>query len=174
MAKNLMNLAKGTKKPTSVAKKPAEKLEVVKTITPAEERDLKAKQAVAELLQDVQLTPEIKEEPVLEIEAAPNMGTEWLEEQVTLLNEQVENLRNELAQSKDDYADLYNSTQNGGVVNEGEVKTKVLELFDELQQNYVNMGKNPMTGAPNFQVLFPAFLNRMILFFPFLGNYKKY
>jgi len=184
MAKNLMNLAKGGNKKTIPAvKKPVEKKVVAKTISPAEERDLKAKAKVEELLQDVNLSPIAKEE-LLEIEAnddddAPK-GAEWLEEQVTLLTEKNELLRSELALAKEDYARLFHDHQQmrgGGVVggtNDGAVAAKVIELFNELQDNHIKLGTDMNTGIGNFRIFCPGFLNRMISFFPFLATERRY
>lgn len=180
MAKtNLVNLAKNKKKP--IAKKSEKEVVVIeeKPITPAEERDLKAKQKVKELLQDVPMTLE-KKDDLLEVEIEPQKeGNEWLEEQVTLLGDQSENLRNELAQTKEDYKKIFEENQrlknnigiptpnNGVVMNDEVTKANVLRIFNEIQDNYLAMGRN-------FIIVPPAFLNRLVMFFPFLESHKKY
>lgn len=178
MTKNLMNLARGSnKKP--VAKKTVEKKVVAKTITPAEERDLKAKAKVEELLQDVNLSPDRKDD-LLEIETEneqPKKGAEWLEEQVTLLTEKNELLRSELALAKEDYTRIFHENQrikSGTGSNDGAVAAKVIELFNELQENHIKMGTDRNTGVGNFRIFCPGFLNRMITFFPFLASVKRY
>jgi len=179
MAKNLMNLAKGGKK-TSPAKKVVEK-KVEKPITPAEERDIKAKARVEELLEGVQLTPE-KKEDLLELEPAetPKEGAEWLEEQVTLLTEQNELLRSELSLAKQDYERILIENQHiktgvfGVSPSDGAVKAKVIELFEEIQNNHISLGVDPITNIGNFRIYCPGFLNRLITFFPFLAERKRY
>ena len=110
MAKsNLVKLAKGGGK-KATAEKPVEKV-VEKTLTPEEERDLKAKQKVTELLKDVDLTAPKKEDDLLEVDNDAVKSGEWLEEQVTLLSEKNEILRTELAQAKEDYAKLFQQLQ---------------------------------------------------------------
>lgn len=176
MAKNLMNLAKGGKK-TPPAKKVAVK-KVEKPISPAEERDIKAKARVEELLEGVQLTPEKKEE-LLELEPVQKEGAEWLEEQVTLLTEQNESLRSELALVKQDYELIFIENQHiktgvGITSNEGAVKAKVIELFEEIQNNHIAAGVDPISNIGNFRIYCPGFLNRLIAFFPFLAERKRY
>ena len=182
--KNLINLAKGggKKKPVPEVKKPVVKKEVEKPqLTAEEERDLKAKQKVNELLKDVPLTLEKKEE-LLEIdEPTPTVehGMEWLEEQVTLLNEQNELLKSELALAKGDYARIFEDYQNlrngvAGSAGDGAIRIKVIELFNEIQTNHVKLGTDPNTGIGNFRIYCPGFLNRLITFFPFLAEYKRY
>lgn len=173
-----MNLAKGGKK-TPPAKKVAEK-KVEKPITPAEERDLKAKARVEELLACVQLTPE-KKEDLLELEPAeaPKEGAEWLEEQVTLLTEQNELLRSELSLAKQDYERIFVENQHiktgvGITSNDGVVKANVIELFEEIQNNHITLGVDPTTNIGNFRIYCPGFLNRLITFFPFLEERKRY
>jgi len=177
MAKNsLMNLAKGNgKKNTTTAKKPAEKKEVEKpVISPAEERDLKAKARVEELLHDVPLTLETteKESELLEVEQEPKKGVEWLEEQVQLLADGNQNLRAELELAKGDYARIFEENQrlkNGQhvVSNDNQIAQSVVMVFNELQSNYFQLGDN--------LVIYPvAFMNRLIMFFPFLQNEKRF
>ena len=164
--KNLAGIAKksGTavaKKPA--ARKPAAKKPVVKkepVLSPEEIRDQKAKARVDELLQGVDLSLEKKDE-LLELDETPEAGdsqsVEWLQEQVGLQAQQIETLRRELGEAR---------VNNPAPVDDG-TKATVLTLFNELQENYQRMG-------PNFRVYFPAFLNRMVKFFPFLAQHKKY
>jgi len=181
MAKsNLIKLAKGTTKKAEPAKK-AEKKEVEKPLTPAEERDLKAKAKVEELLQDVSLVPQSKEEDKGDetlIELDEVKGTDWLTEQVTALNAENDLLKADLAIAKEDYRRIFEENQRiksgAGISDDGEIKTKVVELFNELQNNYISMGVNQMTGAPNFIIRPVGFMNRMIVFFPFLQKIKKF
>jgi hypothetical protein len=174
---NLVKLAKGNRKnsTTPVAKKPVVVKEVEKPKTPEEVRDFKAKQRVEELLSGVELTP--KKEELLELESEePKEGVDWLEEQVSLLSEQNEHLRSELSVTKADYAKLFDDMQrlkSGGNVDDG-TKTKVVELFNELQNAHLTMGYNPSTNAPNLIIAPVAFMNRLIMFFPFLQGLKRF
>lgn len=179
--KNLIKLAKGggnkiTKAP--IAKKPVVKVDK-KPITPAEERDIKAKAKVEELLQGVDLTPIKKEEELLEMDNDENKGDNWLQEQVSRLSEENERLRSEAALAKEDYSKIFGEFQQlkGGVVSSdsnSELKGKISQLFNEIQSGYVSMGNNPQTGEPWFRIYPVAFLNRLIMFFPFLENEKKF
>ncbi len=185
MAKgNLMSLAKkgNEKKNDPKAKKNEEKKETkeVVVLSPEEERDLKAKEKVKELLKDVDLTPDKdKNDELIQVddEIDEPVGVEWLEEQLTLLTEQNAALKAELELAKADYAKLFAEFQrikNSGVVGDDKTKETVINLFNEIQAHYFQSGFHPTTGAPNL-ILYPvAFMNRMIMFFPFLGQYKKF
>ena len=183
-AKNLVKLAKSTNKNNATVQEkktvtPTEK----KPSNPKEERDLKAKQRVDDLLKDVPLT-------INELNSkndnsglsgssnkTPELTSEWLEEQVGLLSTDVETLRSELGKAKADYKKIFDENQQlrgGANVNDSVIKSKIVELFNELQGNYMSMGKNPINGAPNFIISPAAFMNRMILFFPFLQGEKKF
>jgi hypothetical protein len=160
--------------------KKSEKQEEEKILTPEEERDLKAKQMANTLLQDVKL-PKIGEQTnddLLEVDDSPNQAsTGWLTEQVALLTEENERLRKEAEVAKEDYAKIFTEYQRIKTISpssDSEMKLKVVELFDELQDNFIRMGVNPHTGRENFIVRFPAFLQRMIVFFPFLESRRKY
>jgi len=179
MAKNLIGLAKGgNKKPVSLPTKPVVKKVVEEKMTPAEERDLKAKAKVEELLQDVNLSPNPKEDLIEidenQVDTPPS--SEWLEEQVTLLTANNELLRSELALIKEEYFLLKNggAVDGANVSNDGAVAAKVIELFNELQENHIKFGTDMNTGIGNFRIYCPGFLNRMIVFFPFLENARRY
>ncbi len=174
-SKNLISLAKG-KKPDAPVKKPVEKKVEAKKLTPAEERDLKAKETVKNLLDGVDLTPPKNEEELIEIDSSPKQGVDWLEEQVGRLAEENAALKSELELSKADYAkvfDDYRRLKGGsGVVasnpeENSALKVSVIKLFNEIQANYMAMGKN-------FVIVPPAFLNRLVMFFPFLNDEKKF
>ena len=170
-----MALAKSSKKTTTAKASSG----VTKKKTLKEERDLKAKEKVRELLEDVSVFKEEKKESILELDTQdePQKGGEWLEEQVSTLTERNEFLENEAQTAKDNYKRLYEDYQkikSGGNVDDSVLKVKVLELFEELQTNYIRMGINTRTNQPNFIIHFPAFLNRLIVFFPFLNEHKKF
>jgi uncharacterized small protein (DUF1192 family) len=182
--KSLLKLAKRNKEVSSTKKK--ENI-IVNPITPEEERDLKAKETVNELLKDVNLNLDKNNEI---INTSSNIGTkenksgvEWLEEQVALLSEENERLHNEAIQAKDDYRKIFDDYQrikNKGsvILNENNddniIKSTVIKLFNEIQANYFNMGMNQRTGQPNLILPPVAFMNRMIMFFPFLIDEKKF
>jgi hypothetical protein len=168
---NTVGIAKGnTRKPAAKRKPAAAKKPVAKKLTPEQERDRKAKEKVAELLKDSPLS-ETKEE-LLELEEEPK-GTEWLQEQLPLLTQQIEGLKTELKTEKEMNTVLTQKLEASGG-GDGEVTKGVHMLFDELQANYVNMGKNQQTGAPNLIIAPTAFLNRLIQLFPFLAKKKKF
>jgi len=159
-------------KTTPVLKK--EKVVAVKTLTRDEERDLKAKEVVEKLLQDVIITPKSRPDELLIVDDEPQSGEGlgWLEEQIELLTQKNNLLTSELVQSKEDYIKLYN---NGGIdVSNDIVRQKVIELFNEIQSNHITLGSDPTTGVGNFRIYCPGFLNRLIMFFPFLSEFKQY
>ena len=185
MAKNLINLAKSSKSVTTLKSKESTKKTTVnkpveKKLTPEEQRNLKAKETVEKLLEDSPIVTLEKKEELLEIDEEPQQpkGVDWLEEQVTLLSEKNDALTAELALAKGDYQKLFEEHQqirNGfGVSDNSDVKAKVFELFDELQTNHLRMGTDPQTGVGNFRIYCPGFLNRMLAFFPFLNEVKRY
>lgn len=188
--KNLINLAKGsksatTKKPVNkklTTKKSVEKKPVEKKLTVEEERDLKAKETVEKLLEDSPIVSLEKKEELLEIDeptVEEPKGVEWLEEQVTLLSEKNAALNAELSLAREDYNTLMVNIQQGKMgdvaanSNDGDVKTGVIQLFNELQENHIKLGVNDQ-GIGNFRIYCPGFLNRMVKFFPFLEQIKRY
>ena len=174
---NLVALAKGNSgKPAAAAKKPVVKV-VEKPKTLEEERDLKAKARVEELLEGFELTP--KKDELLEIaDEIPKEGQEWLEEQVSSLSESCEALRAELAVAKEDYRRIFEENQRikggAGIQDDDVVKTNTIRLFVELQDAFVSMGTNSQTGTPNLIIYPVAFLNKLLLFYPFLEQYRKF
>lgn len=142
------------------------------------------------LLQDINM---LTAKPVEEVVATEEVivdtseerhGNEWLEEQIQLLTQESDQLRDELMQARNEYDNLYTAMQNNGMMPQevqmqygqgnDAVKMGVLALFNELQQNLLAMGVNQETGVPNFQIYPVGFLNRMMVFFPFLENEKRY
>jgi hypothetical protein len=169
---NLIKLAKNNKTKDSKISMPEKDEKII--ISPEEERDLKAKAKVEELLQDVQLTSEKKEEELLEVDEEPK-GIEWLEEQIQLLSDANENLKAELILTKEDYSKIFEENQRlKDGVGDGAIKLKVIELFNEIQNNHLQLGSDPITNIGNFRIYCPGFLNRLILFFPFLESVRKY
>jgi hypothetical protein len=179
MAKSsLVKLATGGKKTVPVKKE--EKKVVEKKLTPDEERDLKAKERVKELLQGVDLSLEKKEDELLEMDEPQTMveGSNWLQEQVSLLASENELLKIDLANAKEGYAKMFEELQrvkaNGGAQGDSELMKGILTVFHELQSNYVKNPGNRQDGIPNFIIVPPAFLNRLIMFFPFLQQEKRF
>lgn len=176
--KNVINLAKGSKPfvKKTTAKKSATKKPVAKSVekklTPEEERDLKAKETVQKLLEDSPIvTLDKKEDELLELEELQEepKGVEWLEEQLTLLTEKNDELNAENDVLKQENQQL---KVNAGSEN-GDIKVAVLQLFNEIQENHIKLGVNEQ-GVGNFRIYCPGFLNRLIMFFPFLEQYKRY
>lgn len=168
-AKNLAGIAKksGTTTPKKTAarkpaaRKPAAKKPVEKKLSAVEERDLKAKARVEELLQDSLVTTLKNKDELLELdETSPvveEQGIEWLQEQVGLQATLIETLRRELAEAK----------SNVPAGSDDGTKKALITLFNELQENHKKAGNN--------FIIYPvAFMNRMTKFFPFLVKEKRY
>lgn len=176
---DVVGLAKTTKKPAvkkSVAKrttrKPVAKKPVEKKLSLEEERDLKAKAKVEELLQDSPIVTLDKSEDLLELEEPIKeepKGIEWLEEQVGLLTQKNEVLTAELDAIKIGNQKL----KLGDTSTNGEIQKVVIQVFNELQENHIKMGVDNR-GIGNFRIYCPGFLNRLIKFFPFLEQHKRY
>ncbi len=170
--KNLAAIVKGNK-----STKPAAKV-IEKPKTPEEERDLKVKETVNSLLQDVNLNPKDKELlDIVPIEVQtpvsdPEMtsGKDWLREQLELLTSENESLRIELDEAKENYNKILNENlklKERPNINLGETDKNLIRLFNELQDNHLKLQEN-------FVIVPVAFMNRLIMFFPFLREFKKY
>lgn len=193
MDDKLAKLAKGNvggkKSPASAKKqvKPTEKQQAVvkakpvvtptvKVLTPDEERDLKAKQKVNELLSDVEFIPKTEEVVTPVVEAAVeskelNNGVEWLEEQINLLTEENGQLKIDLNQAREDYGKLFEQYQNKSGDSNDTTVQNVLILFNELQDNFI--GNNPQrTQWTSVQI--SHILKQMLVLFPFTRNYQKF
>lgn len=192
--KDLIDLAKGSdKKTTGAAKKNAAKKTtgkkkvtkkpVVKKPTPEELRDQKAKETVKELLEDSPIVTLTETEEIIELDETTTeqpKGVEWLEEQVTLLTEKNATLTAQMDVVKGDFEKILQENQNlkakgtpNNIANDGELKTTVIQLFNELQENHIKLGIDK-NGIGNFRIYCPGFLNRLIKFFPFLEEVKRY
>ncbi|HPC09487.1 MAG TPA: hypothetical protein PLN85_00235 [archaeon] len=175
MAKSDNKLLKLAKEKTTTMKKnvfskntPSNK-SVVKKST-HRERELKAKKKVEELLQDIPLSIEKKDDDLLIIDDDKKMGIEWLEEQISQLLAENEKIKEDYSKLYEEFQKYKNSENN----NDNLIKSKVIELFNEIQTNHINLGVDPNTGIGNFRIYCPGFLNRLITFFPFLIDFKKY
>ena len=148
-----------------------------KVLTPEEERDLKTKAKVEELLDGVNMTlkTEEKKEDFIEVEPEPNSkDVNWLEEQVSKLSEENESLKSEAALAKSDYSRIFEAFQelkNGVTLNtsnsDEQLQVKVIELFNEIQAQYLSIGTTSI-------IFTPAFLNKLIKFFPFLDEHRRF
>lgn len=170
---NATKVTKATKK--TAKKKVVKKKPVVKKATPEELRDEKAKKTVEELLEDSPIVTLNKtEDELMELETTPEQpkGVEWLEEQVTLLTEKNAELTFNYEKAFQENQNLKNNV-NPNTSNDGEVKKVVIQLFNELQENHIKLGVDK-NGVGNFRIYCPGFLNRLIKFFPFLEEVKRY
>ena len=170
---DVVGLAKKTaaKKPAA-KRKPAAKKPAPKKPTAKEVRDQKAKETVKELLEDspiVTLNPKEDELLVLDEPTQEPKGVEWLEEQVGLLTQKNEALSAELETAKIRNQELLNTPAGS----DAQLKKVVIQLFNELQENYIKMGIDNR-GMGNFRIYTPGFLNRLVKFFPFLEEVKRY
>ena len=194
--KNLAKIAKKSvvSKPTVdkgvPTPKPKEKVE--KKLSLEEERQLKIRETVDSLLQNVDLTnpndvkePEVKSEPT----TVQRENTEWLEEQIEQLNAENLRLSNELAEVKQAYDDMYNNMQNfaqtgqipQALVGEGQIKQTLINEYRLIQSNMIQMGvaQQPIqriinVGEPLLQIHCLQFIQRLEQLFPFLINDRQY
>ena len=171
------NAAKATKKTTKkkVVKKKTVKKPVVKKATPEELRDEKAKKTVEKLLENSPITTLEQKEELIELETPVTeqpKGIEWLEEQIVLLTKKNEELTFNCEKAFQENQQL-KSGGNTGASNDGELKKIVIELFNELQENHIKLGVDK-NGIGNFRIYCPGFLNRLIKFFPFLEEVKRF
>lgn len=158
--KNIVKLAKGGGKKPTPAKKPAEK-----KLTPAEERDIKAKEKVKQLLQDVPLVPKEKDEVILEIDENPDgeKNVDWLGEQVATLTAENESLKIEIDVAKVDYKKIFDELQrikSGAAVVADE---RIFPIFNELQNEYL---RYPAEVRNQTQVNVKYLLDKFIQIFP--------
>lgn len=170
--KNLTKLAKkstATKKTstTTASKTKSNDQATKEKKSDAKDRDTRAKQKVEELLRDVKLTKTDDDDLLVVDNKGDEKSVQWLEEQATLLSNEVEKLRSELAEEKKKNKELAESG------NSNAIKNSIIHLFNELQDNHIKAGYDSM-GRPNFIIRPIAFMNRMVMFFPFLEKIKKF
>jgi hypothetical protein len=175
--KSLVSLAKGNTKSTTVAKKPAAQ----KKLSASEERDLKAKQKVEELLHDVPLSPK-KETEVLELDEGESTegikSVDWLSEQVAALTAENNVLKTDLDTTKQDYKRIFEENQklkSGVGVNapadDSNQNQAVFALFNELQAEYLRYPPEVMNKTSvNVRYL----LDKIVNLFPVARKLKKY
>jgi hypothetical protein len=180
---------KSTVKSSRTRKINKNKTEVPKNKT--EERDIKAKKKVEELLKDVDLSnPKEKELVVKDASDTPTSKEEknnlnWLEEQVNILSSENTKLKNDLAIAKDDYIKIHNqlTAKINELKNQPQQENRlplqssdttnqnVLKLFNELQNNYT--GNNP-EKTPWSTASIKHLLITMTQLFPFLQEHRKF
>lgn len=175
------NTAKATKKTTKkkAAKKKVVKKPAVKKVEPvlsAEElRDQKAKKTVEKLLENSPITTLEQKEELIEMDETPTpeqpKGIEWLEEQIVLLTKKNDELTFNYEKAFQENQQLKSGASTAAP--NGDVQKNVIELFNELQENHIKLGVDK-NGIGNFRIYCPGFLNRLIKFFPFLEEVKRY
>jgi hypothetical protein len=190
MAKNssLIKMATSNKKVTPAKEEVKEVVPEV-VLTKEEARDLKAKEVVKNLLSesevDLSLTTKPKEDLLEVVEDEKPQGSGWLEEQVALLTSENELLRAEVQEAQMNYQKIFNENQRikagQGIQDDSDLKQNIMRIFHELQSNYMKMGMSNQTrtevipaGEPNFRIAPAAFINRLIVFFPFLQKEKRF
>jgi len=177
---NLLKLA--NKKSNDEIIEPKNNIVIKKQTTPEEDRDIKAKQTVEKLLEDIPLISKEKKEELIEIapeDKVINTGATnkvWLKEQIDLLSSENENLRIELETAKNNYTKIFEELQRKRENNSDElinetIKQNIFALFNELQCNF--LGQNPEKRVwpyANIKIL----LDKMITYFPFTANIKRF
>lgn len=170
------NLSRVAKKGTSTVKtaKTNKTTNEKKTSTVENKNDL-ARRKVDELLSDLPIDPK-KKDGLLELDESSEItvdkqSVEWLQEQLTKLADENEKYKKEAEEAKINYKKIYDDFQKiregKNIVTDDEIKQKVSTVFNELQTNYLKYGKN-------FVIAPVAFMNRMVMYFPFLKNQRKY
>lgn len=167
--KNTTSKAKATTKKPTPKKKTEEKVvnkvvanETKEVLDMIEEKKQEAKNRVEELLYGSDVSEKDKKE-IIALDNKKMEQVEWLEQQNKLLSDGYEEARAEVAQMKERLA------KNESI----QIENQVIKLFEEIQGNYISMGRNKY-GESNLRISPPAFLNRMIMFFPFLKGYKRF
>lgn len=127
-----------------------------------DDKQKKARIKVEELLQDIDMTQSVKKE-IIEQDNEKNRNLEWLEDNYKLISDAYEKSRKEVSDLKEKLKE-----------NESyQTEKVVIKLFTEIQDNYFKMGKNRY-GEPNLVISPVAFMNRLVTFFPFLAEHKKF
>lgn len=145
------------------------------------DKNQKAKETVEKLLNDVDLSPKKKEQVTEEIKKIE--GSEWLEEQVSILTEENEKLRKESEEAKINYKKLYNNYQtiksgnvnsnnsNNVLIPDSELTNNIKAIFNELQKNM--LGQNPERKRYS-DVKIAHILKKFIEYFPFIKEIKRF
>lgn len=173
---NLTNIAKKdstrTKKSTATTKKASI---TNKSVT---DKELKAKETVEKLLDGIDLTPKKREQVSTELEKLK--GSEWLEEQVSILTEENEKLKKESEEAKINYKKLYEKYQSlksgnldseDNMVPDSELTNNVKYIFNELQKNMLGHNKQRKRYE---DVKIAYVLKNFLELFPFTSEIKKF
>ena len=188
--KNFASLAKKTKTGTGVnnnetsstptkkrgrpAKKKVEPQTTKKVEEPVETAESKIEKRVQNLLGDFDVLSPKKEAEKLEQqqkqqETQPENKNdiEWLSDELDRSTQENNELKKELNLYKEELKRVMGENNIDDNRSNQIIKRQVIELFSELQTNYIKLGRNLIINPPNF-------INRMIKFFPFLEEYKTF
>jgi hypothetical protein len=185
---NVVNLATARKKTGKAAPaKPKEEVVVEEPVVEVEPTvDELAEKRVKELLKDVDLSPNKKEEDLLELDEDDGQpkSLEWLEEQVGALGSENERLRLEASEAKENYNKLYakyeqvkgGGTPTGGIaddplVPDSLIKRGAISLFDEFQTEFL---RHPRETRAYTQITLVALMKKMFDVFPFLEEHRRF
>jgi hypothetical protein len=184
MVKNLAHLAKKGNSQVQTKVTPIVKSKVVEPKTIEEPKIVTPKEMISNLLEDINTLTKAPVEVVIpdeiQLTTEEKEASTWLQEQVALLSEESELLRSEiraLQAENDGLRNNYGGVHENGLNsenNDNRVASSVINLFNELQNNLISMGVNQQTGKPNLFIAPVEFLKRMIMYFPFLDNEKKF
>jgi hypothetical protein len=178
--KNLASLAKKTKKPveTSVEGekkrgRPAKSVttktieDVVEKPQVVETSETKAMNKINNLLSDIDLIKpsKPKEKEIVDVVVEDN-GVDWLGDELDRVTQENNELKVELKKTREALNMALNNGGGGNNASDVIVKKKVIELFTELQHNYMTLGSNLVINPPNF-------IARLVRFFPFLEEYRS-
>lgn len=128
----------------------------------AKTSEMKAKEDAKKLLDEVNLKFNKEKLPDNEKKTTNENSNQvqWLKEQLNLQTKQIEDLRKQLADVKND--------------DDVSIKNGVVNFFVNLQNAYLNARGTNHLGYPNL-VIWPASqLNLLINTFPFLKDHKKF
>lgn len=181
--KNFASLAKKTKtaEPTPkkrgrpATKKAEPKQQEPKKVEPVVETpESKIEKRVQNLLGDFDVLSPKKEAEKLEQqkeqqETKPENKNdiEWLSDELDRSTQENNELKKEVILYKDELKRVMGENNLDDNRSNQLIKRQVIELFSELQNNYLQMGTNLRINPPNF-------INRMIKFFPFLQEHKTF
>jgi len=148
--------------------------EETKPVELEESKETKTQQKIEELLKDL---PQGPGDDLLILDEGPEVdkeSTEWLQEQVSILTTQNEELAIQAEEATENYKKLYNQLSGGAPIGDsGDVKKGVIAFFTELQANYLRMGKD-QKGESKLFIAPTGFMNKLLQYFPFLQEYKRF
>lgn len=174
--KNIASIAKKNNKKNTENHKKDDKKSV----------DDETKERIDRLVDEIGVSTNKSDNDLLEIseESSNNIkgDIEWLQEQLTKLSDENEKLKKEAIEAKESYKKIYSQYENvkkgsngttttEKMVPDSELKNSIIELFFDIQNNF--LGKNPERRRYK-QIIPVPFMNKMIKYFPFLSEHKKY